>query len=91
MVILLFAVVVLVGLMIMIARNGPDRTTIGTITEQAPHRLCVDGGTGVAVCTGVDSPERLVGFAVGDCVRLRSSAEGILIAIDRRPGACGRP
>lgn len=91
MVVVLFAVVVLVGLVIMIARKGPDRSTVGTITEQASHRVCVTDEKGVEVCKGVDSPERLVGFAVGDCVRLRFSAEGILVAIDRRPGACRRP
>lgn len=90
MVVALLAVVVLAGLLIIIARKGPDRTTIGTITEQASHRVCVDDGTGVEVCKGVDAPERLAGFAVGDCVGLRYSAEGILIAIDRRPGACRR-
>jgi hypothetical protein len=72
-------------------RAGPDRTVTGTVTEQQPHRVCVADATGRDVCVHVDSPQVLVDSAVGDCVRLRYSADRTLESLDPVSDGCGAP
>lgn len=82
------AVVALALLLVVIVREGPDRTVTGTISGLRSHRVCVADGTSPAVCVHEDSPQRLVGFVVGDCVRLRYSAEELVVSLDRVSGGC---
>lgn len=88
---LALAVAALVLLVVVIARTGPDRTVTGTITEHQGHRVCVADGAGPAVCVVADSPERLVEYAAGDCVRLRYSADMILVSLARVAEPCSPP
>jgi hypothetical protein len=39
---------------------------------------------------GVDEPELLDGFAFGDCVRLRYSAQELLSSVDHAANECRR-
>jgi hypothetical protein len=68
-------------------RQGPDRTVSGAISTLEPHRVCVTDGTGTT-CAEVGSPSRLAGFATGDCAALRTSADGILVSLERSPDGC---
>ena len=83
---LLLAFVAILGLVVLvvaIAREGPDRTVTGTITQLQSHRVCIADGNGPVVCVRADSPERLASAARGDCVRARYSAEDLLISLDQ--------
>lgn len=84
----LVAVFGLVALVVVIAREGPDRTVTGTITELQSHRVCIADGNGPEVCVRANSPERLASVARGECVRARYSAEDILISLDRVADGC---
>ena len=80
-------VVLVVGLAVFTRDQGPNRTVTGAATTVEPHRLCVAGDS--TVCVGVDVPGRVSGVAVGDCVRMRYSAQAILISIRRlEPTEC---
>jgi hypothetical protein len=86
----LAAVVVtaLVILLVVIYREGPDRTITGRITSVELHQVCVDPSEGADVCVGVDSPDDMPNVSSGECVRLRYSADDLLVSL-RRTTACG--
>ncbi len=85
-------VAVALGLLVFaISQEGQDRTVTGTVTDVHSHRVCVADRAGARSCAQADTPERLMQTAVGDCVRLRSSVEGVLISIERERDACPTP
>ncbi len=67
-------------LMFVIFREGSDRTFVGRVVEVESHQVCVDAG-GERRCAEVDSPSDVSGVARGDCVRLRTSAQGLLASV----------
>lgn len=79
---------VAVYVVVVIDSEGPDRTVVGTVTRVESHEICVAGPGEPPVCAHVDYPGEVSDFAVGDCVQVRQSSEGILE--DARPGVgCG--
>ena len=83
------AVAVLALLVILINREGPDRTITGTITSVESHRVCVAASAGSdRTCVGVDSPQEVANLSSGDCVRMRYSAQSALISVAQTSG-CG--
>ena len=87
-VLMLLVVAALAALVVVLAREGPDKRLTGPVTERQPHRLCVAGSNGRDVCVRVDSPERVADVALGDCVAIRYSAEEVLIALDSLVDGC---
>jgi hypothetical protein len=73
--------VLLMALVLLTQEEGPNRTVTGPATTAEPHRLCV--GDASPVCVEVHAPERVAGLAVGDCVRMRYSAQAILVSVRR--------
>lgn len=85
----LLAAVVGLGLLVtIVVGEDPDRTTTGVVSESRPHRVCLARETGSAMCVRVNSPQRLDDTAVGDCVRIRFSAENVLADLDEATGDC---
>lgn len=62
--------------------DGLDGEAVGVITVRDAHQVCVAPVDGAVACAHVDSPQRLVGFATGDCARIRYSPESLLASID---------
>jgi hypothetical protein len=84
----LVAVVLLAALLVVTIRQGPDRTIVGQVRVVEPHRLCVSDAGRKDACVIVDVPERVHGLGVGDCVRMRYSAQEILVSVQREPSGC---
>ena len=75
---------VLVAITILIIRDGPDRTVTRHVTSVEQRRLCVEGNGGRApTCATLDSPADARDTEVGNCVQMRYSAEGFLVALSR--------
>ena len=77
------AVVAIVAVVVLIRREGPDRTVVGVVAVVEDHRVCVEPGDGAQVCSQVDRPGDVADVEQGDCVRMRRSGGGILVSIDR--------
>lgn len=87
-VVMLLVVAALAALVVVLAREGPDQSLTGPVTERQSHRLCVTSPNGHDVCVRVDAPERVADVAGGDCVAIRYSAEKVLIAIEPVVDGC---
>lgn len=87
-VVMLLVVTALAALVVVLAREGPDQRLKGPVTDRQPHRLCVARSNSREVCVRVDSPKKVAGVAVGDCVAIGYSAEEVLIALDLVVDGC---
>lgn len=90
-VLIALAIVALAALVVAISQDGPDHTVTGTVTARQAHRVCVGRPTGPDVCAHADSPESISGVSTGDCVRIRYSAEDLLVSLDRVSSGCEAP
>ena len=66
---------------VLVLRDGPNRSTTGRVVEVDDRRICV-GADGGRRCVRVDRPPLVAGVRAGDCVAVRSSAEGMLEAVE---------
>jgi hypothetical protein len=59
--------------------DGPDKTVVGTVSTLETRLLCVTAADSPPVCVQFDAPVDVEGLALGDCVKVVYSAEGILM------------
>jgi hypothetical protein len=81
------ACVALAALVIVIEAEPPDGFVVGSITGLEAHELCVGRPVSSPICAEVDYPGTLNGLAIGDCVTMKYSGEGILESV-RRADQC---
>jgi hypothetical protein len=82
------AVVVVSALIALILREGPDHTLTGRVRSIELHGICVGRPTDGPACIHVDAPEDVADVHPGDCVRVRYSADDLLIAL-QSASTCG--
>lgn len=79
---LVLVAAVIAAIAILIIRESPDRTVTGRVTSVERRKLCVRGdGGGATTCATLDSPADAPDRAVGDCVRMKYSPQGFLVAL----------
>lgn len=86
-VILVGVAIALVALTVVIWRQGANESIVGVVTVLESHRICVEPTGSPRVCALVDAPSMTEGVHLGDCVRLRRSAQDLLVAVAAQSSA----